>query len=61
MLTTTDAARMLGIKPSRVRQLAIAGLLRGRKAGRDWRFEERVIRNFERPPMGRPRKRAKAS
>ena len=58
MLTTTDAARILGVDQSRIRQYALAGLLRGKKLGRDWYFEERAVRNFERPPMGRPRNRA---
>jgi excisionase family DNA binding protein len=36
LLTTTAAAKALGVNQSRVRQLAIAGTLPATKAGRDW-------------------------
>jgi excisionase family DNA binding protein len=36
LLTAKQAAEALGIKESRVRQLALAGVLPARHIGRDW-------------------------
>ena len=35
-LTTTEAARELGVSSARIRQLAAAGLIKGERRGRDW-------------------------
>jgi len=34
--TTNELAEKAGVHPSRIRQLLDAGVLRGRKHGRDW-------------------------
>jgi excisionase family DNA binding protein len=57
LLTTADVAKRLGItEPSRIRQLAISGELKGTKIGPNWVFEEADVARFEknRPPVGRP-------
>lgn len=46
MLTTKKVADRLGVTDARVRQLAIAGTLRGEKAGRDWLFEEAEVERY---------------
>ena len=64
LLDTKQAAERLGVNPSRVRQLRIAGKLRGVKMGRDWFFTENEIEKFKtlvRPqgyPKGVPRKKS---
>lgn len=63
LLTTSGAAKVLGLSAKRVRELALSGRLRGRRLGRDWVFEADDVRAFarlERPPgwkKGRPRKK----
>ena len=42
-MTTAEAAAALGITPQRVRTLLIAGLLEGRKVGRDWQVDEASV------------------
>ncbi len=53
MLTTNEAAEILGVSISRVRQLLLDGELKGEHHGRDWLIDERVVRKFGRIP--RPR------
>ena len=36
LLTTQDAAEILGVTPSRIRQLILSGKLKATKNGRDW-------------------------
>ncbi len=55
MKTTTEAARALGLTQGRIRQLCIAGRLKGVKHGRDWDIEEESIRRYK------PRAKAKAA
>lgn len=52
-----EVAALLGVKQSRVRQLAIAGAIKGIKLGRDWFFTMREINQYRdvRPKRGRPR------
>ncbi len=38
-MTTEKAAEHLGVQPSRVRQLALAGTIPAKKFGRDWMFQ----------------------
>ena len=56
LLSTAEAAEVLGISEQRVRQLCAEGRM-GRKVGRDWVISvEDLERNRERPGPGRPRK-----
>ena len=58
LLDTKQAAEMLGISVSRVRQLALRGLLNGKHVGRDWVFDRTHIQHFADSPRrksGRPR------
>ncbi len=61
-LTTKEAAGVLFVVPSRVRQLALAGQLPGWKAGRDWMFARADVEALARRPrdVGRPRKGGRA-
>ena len=57
LLTTAEAAKLLGASARTVRGWALAGLLPAVQIGaRDWVFTEAAVRAFVRPPMGRPRK-----
>jgi excisionase family DNA binding protein len=55
-LTTAEAGAVLGINASRVRQLLLAGELRGEKLGNDWVLEERAVRRFAKIPRRRGRR-----
>jgi hypothetical protein len=54
--TTNETAQRLGIKPSRVRQLA-AAMQVGRKVGRDWLFSDADIAVMQTRETVRGRKR----
>lgn len=58
LLTTKQAAHLLGMSIRRVQQLASSGRLTGEKSGRDWLFEMDAIMAFARKPRktGRPAK-----
>ncbi len=43
MLTTMEAAEVLGLNPSRVRQLARAGIMPGVQRGGTWFFTQEAI------------------
>jgi len=48
VLDLTEAARLLRVSPRTVRTRAKAGLIPGRKVGRDWRFnKEALLRHLE--------------
>ena len=59
--TTAQAAEFLKLSEKRVRELALAGRLKGQRIGRDWLFEPEELKRFkklDRPrgwPKGRPR------
>jgi excisionase family DNA binding protein len=55
MLTTAQAAKLLGVTDVRVRHLCQEGRL-GSKVGRDWVITEEEIERFERKPPHRPKK-----
>ncbi len=61
-MTTKEAADYLGVKPSRVRQLVIAGVLRSEKIGQSHLISfidvqaYRAKRNKAGWPKGKPRK-----
>lgn len=52
-LTTTEAARLLGVHPSRVRQRLQEGTLYGLRAGSEWRIPEFQFFEGELLPGGR--------
>jgi len=57
-LTTEDAATVLGVTPSRVRQYILENRLKSEKHGRDHFIEERDVLRFAeegRRPRGRPK------
>jgi excisionase family DNA binding protein len=61
LITTSEAAKIIGVKPSRVRQYHLAGRLVGErmKGGRDLLFDRKEVERFaklDRPP-GRPKTR----
>jgi excisionase family DNA binding protein len=57
LLTTKEAARYLGVTQGRIRQLLLAGKLRGHKiAPRFWLIPQKELQPFLTPPkVGRPR------
>lgn len=59
MLSTTAAAAILGVNPSRVRQLIISGRLKATRLGeRSWMIDEADLEAYRKtplPPLGRPR------
>jgi len=59
MLTTTEAATLMGIKPVSVRALIARGLLRATKYGRDYLIEQAEIDRYlsVRRPAHRPTKK----
>jgi excisionase family DNA binding protein len=61
LITTKAAAEILGISPSRVRQLIQQGSITSEKQGRDHLLDYDLVRKFNqsgRLPRGRPRKNA---
>ena len=57
-VTTTEAARRLGISTARVRRLVLDGRLPAEKFGRDLVINEADLDSFERLKGGRPPKPA---
>ena len=55
-ITTTEAARRLGISQARVRQLILAKRLPATRLGRDWAIDERHLVRIAVRKIGRPRK-----
>ena len=53
-LTCAEAAAILDVSSGRVRALARAGRLPGRKAGRDWIFNPAEVKKFRPGPIGNP-------
>jgi len=53
-ITTTQAAHILGVNQSRVRQLILAGRLPAQKIGRDWMIEEKSLDSLKNRKSGRP-------
>ena len=62
LVTTKEAAQILGVTPVRVRQLIKDGRLGAEKRGRDHLLEDREVERFRRqgrrsgPKGGRPRR-----
>jgi excisionase family DNA binding protein len=59
LLTTKQAAKVLKINDSRVRQLILSGRLPAKKFGRDWQIREKDLKKVENRKPGRPRKERK--
>lgn len=59
LLTTKQAAAVLGIAARTVKDYCSDGVLKCTKLGRDWVIDERDLATFqqERKPRGRPRKK----
>ncbi len=55
-ITTKQAAKILGINDSRVRQLILAGRLPAKKFGRDWLINEKDLAKVANRKPGRPKK-----
>ena len=56
--TVAEAARLLHVHPTTLREFAQQGKIRGSKLGRSWRFTEEDIREFlerQRPEVSRRR------
>ena len=47
-LSTTEAARILGVTRERVRQLCDEKKLKAEKLGRDWRIMPRAVEEYQR-------------
>lgn len=58
LLTTAQAAPLLGVSPHEVRRLCRVGLLPALRVGRDWAIREADARAHRRPPRGRRREQA---
>lgn len=56
MLTVSEAARILNVSQTRVRQLVNQGVLQAEKAGRSWLLDETSVmsRLSSKPQAGRP-------
>jgi excisionase family DNA binding protein len=57
ILTTAQAAKILGINDSRVRQLILAGRLPAQKLGRDWIIYEKNLSKVADRKPGRPKRK----
>ena len=57
-MNVAEVADVLNVTVGRVRQLAVAGRLKGEKVGRDWVFKSADVAEYQRRPRrpGRPRK-----
>lgn len=56
MLTTEQAAKIIGVSPQMVARYVREGRLVAGEFGRSLMFDEKVVRRFKRPLMGRPAK-----
>ena len=54
-MTTTQAASILGVNQSRVRQLILGGRLPAQKIGRDWMIDEKNLDGLKNRKSGRPK------
>jgi excisionase family DNA binding protein len=56
IITTTEAARRLGVTPTRVRALIEAKRLKAFKYGREWLIDPKDLDAVKDRKVGRPRK-----
>jgi excisionase family DNA binding protein len=59
IITTTEAARRLGVTPTRVRALIEAKRLKAFKYGREWLIDPKDLEAVKVRKVGRPRKSRK--
>lgn len=57
LLTTTQAAKILNVNASRIRQLIAGGRIKATKSGRDWLIERSELDGYKR---GKPGPKPKA-
>ena len=55
-LTSAQAAKRLGLDPSSIRRLILAGTLPAEKFGRDWKIRAADLAELPPRPKGRPRR-----
>ena len=56
LLSTSQAAELIGVNDSRIRQLIRDGQIQAVQVGRAYLLDESIVKAFERPQMGRPKK-----
>ena len=61
IITTTEAARRLGVTPTRVRALIEAKRLKAFKYGREWLIDPKDLDAVKDRKVGRPRKARKGA
>jgi excisionase family DNA binding protein len=61
IITTTEAAKRLGVTPTRVRALIEAKRLKAFKYGREWLIDPKDLDAVKDRKVGRPRKAHKGS
>lgn len=61
IITTVEAAKRLGVTPSRVRALIEAKRLKAFKYGREWLIDPKDLAAVKNRKVGRPRKVRKSS
>ena len=59
IITTTEAAKRLGVTPTRVRALIVAKRLKAFKFGREWLIDPKDLEAVKDRKVGRPRKSRK--
>jgi len=59
IITTTEAAKRLGVTPTRVRALIEAKRLKAFKYGREWLIDPKDLEAVKDRKVGRPRKSPK--
>ena len=61
IITTTEAAKRLGVTPNRVRALIDAKRLKAFKYGREWLIDPKDLEAVKVRKVGRPRKARKGT
>jgi len=61
IIGTTEAAKRLGVNPSRVRALIDSGRLKAIKVGREWLIDPKDLDAVKNRKPGRPRKSSKGT
>ena len=61
IITTTEAAKRLGVTPTRVRALIEAKRLKAFKYGREWLIDPKDLEAVKDRKVGRPRKARKCT
>ena len=61
IITTTEAAKRLGVTPNRVRALIEAKRLKAFKYGREWLIDPKDLEAVKNRKVGRPKKARKGA